>query len=318
MNDLATQLRSLDPRIALGTNAFGWTASASDSAAVLNELLARSGAPILLDTADVYTAPGAGTDALKTSEGVIGAWLATNPAARERTLLASKVGGGPGTGRLSATGIRRGVENSLNRLRTDYIDVYYAHKDDPETPLEETVGAFDALIDAGLIRGVGLSTYSPERAREWIKVADSIGARRPVAIMQRYNLISRQGFEQNYRPLIQEFDLAGFVYFVLASGLLTGKFTSAAQIEASDRSKMTAMFTGDEAFEFVDALRTTANELGLSSAAVATAWMLDRDGVTAPVVGVRSVAQLRQVLDELTPLPAEAAATLTAASEQFA
>ncbi|MGY1551321.1 aldo/keto reductase [Microbacterium sp. A588] len=318
ITELTAQLRALDPRIALGTNAFGWTASTSEAAAVLDELLSRSDAPILLDTADVYTRPGAGDDVLETSEGVIGAWLRANPDARKCTLLATKVGGGPGGGRLSATGIRRGAEASLQRLGTDRIDVFYAHKDDPDVPLVETVGAFDELIDAGLIRGVGLSTYSTERMREWIKVADTIGARRPVAIMQRYNLISRRGFEQNYRPLIQEFDLAGFVYFVLASGLLTGKFTSAEQIESSARSKMTALFTGNEAFEFVDVLRKTANELGLSPAAVATAWVLGREGVTAPVVGVRSVDQLRQVLDEFAPLPAETAATLTAASKEFA
>ncbi|MGL3150200.1 aldo/keto reductase [Microbacterium sp. A196] len=318
MADISRQLRSLEPRIALGTNAFGWTASTDESAAVLDELLNRSTSPILLDTADVYTAPGSSDEVLRTSEGVIGAWLSSRPGVRERTLIASKVGGGSGRGLLSADAIRRGAEGSLGRLNTDHLDVFYAHKDDPTVPLEETVTAFDALVSEGLIRGVGLSTYTPERMREWIELADRIGARRPVAVMQRYNLISRRSFERDYLPIIAEFSLAGFAYFVLASGLLTGKFSSQDEVTASARAKMTAVFTKDEAFTFVEILRDIARQVGRSPAAVATAWMTGREGVTAPVVGARTPQQLSQILDELAPLPSETAAALTEASMSFA
>ncbi|MEV4900291.1 aldo/keto reductase [Citricoccus sp. NPDC055426] len=314
---ISDQLCALDPRIGLGTNVFGWTADRVESHRILDALVDAGSGPVLIDTADVYTAPdweGPGDDD-RSAEGVLGSWLATrSPEQRDNLVIATKVGGGTRTPGLSAANIRRGAEESLRILHTDHIDLFYAHRDDPTVPLEESVRAFDALIDDGLARGIGVSTFSPERMREWIRVADEIGARRPVAVMARYNLLDRTGFETGYRPVIEEFGLHGFPYFVLASGLLSGRFASAEDVSGSARAAMTASFVDDRAFEIVGRLRHLADGAGVAPAALAAAWAARQPGVTAPIVGARTAEQLQTSLNGWDSVAAEVFDELTAGS----
>ncbi|MGM7671139.1 aldo/keto reductase [Microbacterium sp. A93] len=315
--DIREQLGRLDPRIGLGTNVFGWTADRVESHRILDALVDAGGGPTLVDTADVYVAPdwaGPGDDE-HSAEGVLGSWLATRSSAqRDNLVIVTKVGGGTRTPGLSAANIRRGAEESLRILHTDHLDLFYAHKDDPSVPLEESVRAFDALIDDGLVRGIGLSTFSPERMREWIRVADEVGARRPVAVMARYSLLDRTAFEMGYLPIIEEFGMHGFPYFVLASGLLSGRFASAEDVSRSARAAMTASFVDDRAFEIVGRLRHLAQEAGVAPAALATAWVARQPGVCAPIVGARTAEQLQASLNGWDAVAAEAFAELTACS----
>ena len=177
--------------IGLGGNVFGWTADEATSFEVLDAYL--DGGGNLIDTADGYSywAPG---NSGGESETVIGAWLASRPV-RERVVLATKVSTKPDRPGLSADNIRRALEESLSRLRTDVIDIYYAHFDDESTPMEETVAAFEDARLAGRIRHVGLSNYTPERIRQWFAIADSQGSARPIVLQPHYNLLHRDDVE---------------------------------------------------------------------------------------------------------------------------
>lgn len=299
----------------LGSNNFGWTTGAREAARVLD--LYSEPDRVLVDTADVYRAPG-GIGGPR-SEEVIGEWRRQRPAARDRVLIATKVGADPGAPGLSAANIHSAARASLARLGAERIDVYYAHKDDPTVALEESVQAFDQLVDEGLIGGVGLSTFSPARMEEWVLTADRIGARRPVSAMIRYNLVSRRAFEQDYLPVLTRYGLGGFAYFALASGLLTGKFARPDATAGTERSAMTSLFADDATFEFLPTLRRAALELDTTPAAVAVRWLAGRDGVTAPVLGARTAEQLQETLGGMAgPLPDHVEALLTAASGRFA
>ena len=206
--------------IGLGGNVFGWTADEATSFQVLDAYL--DGGGNLVDTADGYSywAPG---NSGGESETVIGAWLASRPV-RERVVLATKVSTKPDRPGLSADNIRRALEESLSRLRTDVIDIYYAHFDDESTPLEETVDAFEEARLAGRIRHVGLSNYTPERIRQWFAVADAQGCARPIVLQPHYNLLHRGDVEGPGArgQVAAELGMGLMPYFALAAGFLTG------------------------------------------------------------------------------------------------
>jgi aryl-alcohol dehydrogenase-like predicted oxidoreductase len=315
LNAFTRQYGELGRPFALGSNNFGWTTPRSEAFRILDEFCAVDRA--LVDTADVYRAPG-GTDS-PTAEDVIGQWRMSRASLRDRMLIATKVGADSRAPGLGAANIRTAALASLSRLNAEHIDVYYAHKDDPTVPLEETVQAFDALIDEGLIGGVGLSTFSAARMEEWIQTADRIGARRPVSAMIRYNLVSRGSFEQDYLPVLHRHDLGGFAYFALASGVLTGKFDRPESTATTERAAMTSLFSSEATFEFLPTLRRAALDLNTTPAAVAVRWLAGRDGVTAPVLGARTARQLHETLAGMAgPLPSTIAALLDEASKPFA
>ena len=223
--------------IGLGGNVFGWTADETTSFEVLDAYL--DGGGNLIDTADGYSywAPG---NSGGESETVIGAWLASRPV-RERVVLATKVSTKPDRPGLSADNIRRALEESLSRLRTDVIDIYYAHFDDESTPLEETVGAFEEARLAGRIRHVGLSNYTPERIRQWFAIADAQGCARPIVLQPHYNLLHRDDVEGPAArgQVAAELGMGLMPYFALAAGFLTGKYRRDAPI-SGERAGMVA------------------------------------------------------------------------------
>jgi aryl-alcohol dehydrogenase-like predicted oxidoreductase len=205
----------------LGGNVFGWTADEEHSFAVLDAYAAAGGN--FIDTADVYMARVPGNSGGE-SETIIGKWLAGR-GRRDDVVIATKVGSWERQPGLSAVNIREAVEGSLRRLQTGHIDLYYAHRDVADVPLEETLGAFDELVRAGKVRYVALSNFNAERLAEALAVCDREGFARPVALQPHYNLVER-AYEQDLAPLVQKEGLSTLPYFALAKGFLTGKYRS--------------------------------------------------------------------------------------------
>lgn len=277
--------------LCLGNNTFGWTSDEAQSHLVLDAYADAGGN--FLDTADVYPAwaPGAsGGD----SEIILGAWLKRRK--RDELVVATKVGKLQGRLGLAAGNVKRSAEESLRRLQTDYIDLYYAHAFDEETPLEESVAAFAALQREGKIREIGVSNFSAAQLGAWMAEADRQDVPRPVALQPHYNLLARADYEQNLQPLAAEFDLGVMPYFSLASGLLTGKYRSREQI-VGDRAGMIGQYLTPATFEVIDALVQVADEHNVEPASVAIAWLLANPTVTAPVASGRNPEQVGPLLE---------------------
>jgi aryl-alcohol dehydrogenase (NADP+) len=304
--------------LCLGGNVFGWTADAETSHAVLDAYAAAGGD--FVDTADSYTWRVEGNSG-GDSERVLGDWMAVR-GVRERMVVATKVGSWPERPGLSPENVRAACDDSLRRLRTDHIDLYYAHRDDPDTPIEDTLGAFDELVHAGKIRHVGLSNYSAERLTSVLTVAEQHGLVRPVALQPHYNLVERAGYEDELAEVASSADLGVMPYFALAKGFLTGKYrpgdappdTSGPM--ASARAGGAVAYLDDRGARVLAALDEVAAAHAAPVAAVALAWLAAQPTVTAPIASARSVDQLGTILPmaELTLADDELAA-LTQASE---
>lgn len=299
--------------LALGGNVFGWTADEAGSFEVLDAFVAGGGT--LLDTADGYShwVPGhTGGE----SETIIGRWLAGR-SDRDELAIASKVSTHPEFAGLSAANIRAAADASLTRLGTDHIDLYYAHFDDESVPLEETVGALSALVDAGKVRAIAISNYTPERIDEWFRVTAENGFHRAVALQPHYNLVERD-FEGALRERAEREGLAVLPYFSLAKGFLAGKYRDAADLEApgaSVRAGGAAEYLDDRGRAVLSALDEIAAVHGAEVATVSLAWLRSRPTVAAPIASARTTSQLPALLAsaELELTPAELAA-LDAAS----
>lgn len=282
--------------IALGANTFGWTATTEASFEILNRFVEGGGS--LVDTADAYSVWAPGNSGGE-SETVIGDWLQAG-GQRESLVISTKVSEHPEYKGLSATNVIAAAEQSLRRLQTDQIDLYFAHVDDPSTPLEETVSAFAELVQRKTIRYVGLSNYSADRIRDWLEIAERLGVDPPVSLQPHYNLLVREPFESEIRPLVEEHNLAVIPYFGLAAGFLSGKYRSPHDAEGAARKSMVASYLSDTGFAAVAEVRTIAREHGLEPAAVALAWLRMQPAITAPIAGATSVDQVKPLLDAAT------------------
>ncbi len=289
--------------LVFGGNVFGWTADEARSFELLDRFVERGCNAI--DTADVYSAWAPGRSGGE-SETVIGNWLARR-GRRNDVLLMTKVGMWEPRKGLSAANIAAAVDDSLKRLQTDYIDVYFAHIDDGEVPLEETLGAFDRLLKAGKVRALGASNYGAERLREALAISKAQGLSRYEIIQPQYNLYDRADFESGLAGVAQEHDLGVVSYFSLASGFLTGKYRSAEDLEGAPRASFMQGYFDARGLKLLDALREVAAETSATPAQVALAWLISRPGVTAPIASATSLEQLDDILGaaELT-LPAGA------------
>ncbi|UOQ90755.1 aldo/keto reductase [Agromyces endophyticus] len=281
--------------LSLGTNVFGWTADRDATFAVLDAFVA-DGANFV-DTADGYSAwvPGnTGGD----SERLIGEWIAAR-GSRDDVVIATKVSTHPEYPGLAAANVRAAADASLHRLGTDVIDLYYAHFDDAEVPLEETVGAFSALVDAGKVRAIGISNYSPERIDEWFRVTEANGFHRAVALQPHYNLVERDFESNGLRERAEREGLAVFPYFSLAKGFLAGKYRTEADVTAdgaSVRAGGAAPYLGERGDRVLAALDEVAAAHGASVAAVSLAWLRQQPTVVAPIASARNVEQLGDLL----------------------
>ncbi|MGO1523634.1 MAG: aldo/keto reductase [Nesterenkonia sp.] len=298
----------------LGGNTFGWTSDKDASFAVLDAFVAAGGN--FIDTADLYSVWGDGLQGGE-SETVIGEWLAAR-GNREKLIIATKVGGLPTRPGLSAENVETALNESLQRLQTDYVDLYYAHYDDESVSIADQVRTAHSLVESGRVRHLALSVYSPERMREWFEVASSEGLTVPVAIQPQYNLIHRRDYEQDYAAIAADYDAAVFPFFGLASGVLTGKYRSRDDAQGKARQGFVQDLLSDDALAVVDALVEVAESRSVEPATIALAWLLAK-GVTAPIASASTAEQLPALLAAPTvELTAAEVQKLDAASQPFA
>jgi aryl-alcohol dehydrogenase-like predicted oxidoreductase len=296
--------------LSLGGNVFGWTADRETSFAVLDGYTAAGGN--FVDTADGYSAwvPGnTGGD----SERILGEWFEAR-GNRDDVVLATKVSQHPDFKGLAADNIRRAADASLERLKSDRIDLYYAHFDDETVPLEETVAALSGLVDAGKVRAIGISNYSPERVEEWFAITEREGLHRAVALQPHYNLVERS-YEDKYRALAERENLGVMPYFALAAGFLTGKYRDGVTVE-SPRAAGAAKYLDETGRSVLAALDDVAAAHSVSAATIALAWLAAQPTVTAPISSARTLEQLPDLLASVTvELTADELAALDGASE---
>jgi len=277
--------------VALGGNVFGWTANEQESFAVLDGYAAAGGN--FIDTADVYSAWAPGNSGGE-SETILGRWIA-NRGRRDQTIIATKVGKHPQFEGLSAKTIRAAAENSLERLGTEYIDLYYAHADDEKTPLEETLGAFDALVREGKVRYIAASNYSAPRLAKALEVSDREGFTRYVALQQHYNLMERHRYEGELADLVAKERLSSIPYFALASGFLTGKYRRGAKVQ-SQRAQTAGAYLNEKGIKVLAALDEVATAHNAAIATIALAWLAAQPTVAAPIASARTTDQLPDLL----------------------
>jgi aryl-alcohol dehydrogenase-like predicted oxidoreductase len=282
--------------ICLGGNVFGWTADEAESFDVLDAYVEAGGN--FIDTANSYLVEHG------RSEQIIGRWMAAR-GNRDELVIATKVGGGKGDLRsLSPATIEREARASLQRLQTDRIDLYYAHFDDEETPLGETLRAFDELVQAGTVRAIGASNYSPERLTQALEYQLEKGLAVWTALQPLYNLVERD-FERTLLPVADAYDLAVLPYYGLAKGFLTGKYRKSGKAVKSERAEAARAYLDDGGKEVLEALDEVAGAHDVPVAAVALAWLLAHPRVQAPIASARTVEQLEEILPaatlELTP-----------------
>lgn len=269
----------------LGCNVFGWTADERQSFAVLDAYTAAGGN--FLDSADLYGGGGG-------SETIIGNWLAAR-GHRDDVVVATKVGMWDGRPGLSAKNIQAAAEDSLRRLRTDHLDLYYAHRDDPDTPLEETLTAFDALVRAGKVRYLGASNYTAGRLADALSISDKNGLARFAVLQPHYNLVERD-YEHDLAPLVEREGLATLPYFSLARGFLTGKYRSKDETGDSPRAAGALSYLDARGERVLAALDETAQAHGVSVAAVSLAWLRQQPTVAAPIASARTPEQLTDLV----------------------
>jgi aryl-alcohol dehydrogenase-like predicted oxidoreductase len=287
--------------LCLGGNVFGWTADETDSFAVLDAYATAGGN--FVDTADSYSAWAAGNRGGE-SETIIGRWLASR-GNRDRMIVATKVGRMPGRSDLRASTIRQAADDSLRRLQTDRIDLYYAHgDDDPDIPLEETLGAFNELVRAGKVRHIAASNYGAPRLAEALAVSARDALASYVALQPHYNLVERD-YEHGLRQLCADGGLACLPYFSLAKGFLTGKYRPGGPPVDSPRSGGASVYLDERGAVVLAALDDIAAAHEVSVAAVALAWLRSQPTVVAPIASARTPEQLAEILLvaelELTP-----------------
>ncbi len=276
----------------LGGNVFGWTADEKTSHAILDAFVA--GGFNAVDTADVYSAwvPGnTGGD----SEKVIGTWLKKR-GRRDDVIIATKVAMWPAQPGLSARNIISACEASLKRLQTDYIDLYQSHKDDPDTPQDETLEAYGALVKAGKVRAIGASNFEAERLDSANALSRSRSAPRYDTLQPAYNLMDRS-IEGPLQQLCLEENVSIISYYGLASGFLTGKYRSLADLGKSPRGGgMKKHLEGEKGPRVLAALDSAARELEATPAQVALAWVMARPAVAAPIASATSLEQLNELM----------------------
>jgi aryl-alcohol dehydrogenase-like predicted oxidoreductase len=279
--------------LAFGGNVFGWTADEPTSFRLLDAFVG-SGLN-LIDTADVYSAWVPGHHGGE-SETVIGKWL-KQTGKRDKIVIATKVGMSMGEGRqgLSRKYILQAVEDSLRRLQTDYIDLYQSHEDDPATALEETLGAFADLVKSGKVRAIGASNYGGARLQQSLDVSSRLGYPRYETMQPEYNLYARQPFESEMLPICETESIGVLPYFSLASGFLTGKYRTEADLSKSPRGSRVKNFLNDRGYRILEALDQVAREKKATPAQVALAWLIAQPTVVAPLASATSVTQWNEL-----------------------
>jgi aryl-alcohol dehydrogenase-like predicted oxidoreductase len=299
--------------VVFGGNVFGWTADEARSFELLDAFVDCGFNCV--DTADVYSTWVPGHQGGE-SETIIGKWLAKS-GRRNKIVLLTKVGlemksGGKG---LAAKYILKEVEQSLRRLRTDYIDLYQSHTDDQSVPLEETLEAYAQLIDEGKVRYIGASNYKGARLAEAEDLAEQKKLPAYKTLQPEYNLHDRQGYEQDLAPVAKKYGLGVIPYFSLASGFLTGKYQSVEDAKGAARGTRVQKYFDERGMKILKALKQVSEETGAEQAAVSLAWLLAQPTITAPIASATSTKQMEALFAAVElKLTAQQVAQLTDAS----
>lgn len=299
-------------RLCFGGNVFGWTADESTSFKLLDAFL--DAGFNFVDTADSYSTWVSGHKGGE-SESVIGKWFKAR-GNRDKVILATKVGSEvAGRKGLSKDYILSEVEDSLRRLQTDYIDLYQSHRDDANTPVEETLEAYSQLVKQGKVRVIGASNFTTERLEMSLHASRKHGYPRYESLQPNYNLYDRADYETKLEPLCVKENLGVIPYFSLASGFLTGKYRTQADLEKSARGKFVQKYMNERGARIVAALEQVAKQKGSTPARVAIAWLLARPSITAPIASATSLEQLNELVEAARlKLDAQAMAILNDAS----
>ena len=277
--------------LVFGGNVFGWTADERTSFSILDAFVDHG--LNFIDTADVYSAWVDGHQGGE-SETIIGKWFRES-GKRHKVVLATKVGKLSTRPGLSAANIAAAVDDSLRRLKTDYIDVYFSHHDDDQTPLDETLNAYQKLIKAGKVRVIGASNYTGERLDEALTIAKDSGLPAYQILQPDYNLYDREGYETDLEPVAGKHKIAVVPYYALASGFLSGKYRSKADTQHKARGSRVEKYLNPRGFKILDALDEVSKRHDTTPATVALAWMIARPSVTAPIASATSVQQLESL-----------------------
>ncbi len=296
------------PPLTFGGNVFGWTVDEAGAYSLLDAMV--DAGLNFIDTADVYSRWVPGNQGGE-SETLIGKWLKRS-GKRDRVMIATKVGMemGPDARGLAPAYIRRSLDASLARLQTDYVDLYQSHKDDPDTPLTDTLAEYAKHIESGKVRAIGASNYTAVRLSEALIAAERHDLPRYESIQPEYNLYNRAGFETGLQALVKTQQMGTINYYALASGFLSGKYRSAADAGKSARGqKIVETYLNERGLRILKALDEVSEDAGCTPAQAALAWQIAQPGITSPIVSATSLAQL----DELVK-----AASLTLTHDQLA
>jgi len=282
--------------LVFGGNVFGWTIDEKQSFTLLDAFVDHGFN--MIDTANMYSAWAEGNQGGE-SEAIIGNWLKKS-GKRDKIILGTKVGMqmGDGSKGLSKQYIIRSADESLQRLKTDYIDVYYAHQDDPDVPLEESLRAFQQLIENGKVRTIASSNYSADRLIKALDIAKSENLPQFIAHQPEYNLYDRKGYEDDLEKVCQDYELGVVTFFSLASGYLSGKYRNNDDLKQSKRGKdFIDRYMTARGAKILKALDEVAQQHSVSAATVALAWIMHRPSITAPIASATSIAQLDQLTE---------------------
>lgn len=279
--------------LVFGGNVFGWTLGRDRSFAVLDAFYEAGGR--MIDSADGYSSWVPGNKGGE-SEAIIGEWMEVR-GVRKDMRIATKTGMGGAPGSLAPDKVNAALEASLERLRTDYVDLYYAHRDDLTTPLDEVASVYDAALKSGKAKELGASNYSAERLREVFAVADRMGLQAYSVVQPEYNLVWRDEYEGELQDLCVARGLAVIPYYGLASGFLTGKFRRASDWEGSSRAFALNQFAENGGWAMLEAMDKVSSETGATLAQIALAWLAAQPGIAAPMASATSPTQLAELIE---------------------
>lgn len=281
--------------LCLGGNVFGWSADEAQSHDVLDAFASHGGN--FIDTADVYSEWKDGNKGGE-SETIIGSWLKKRNN-RSEIVIATKVAKLSTRPGLKASNIKAAVDDSLKRLQTDYIDIYYAHEDDQTTSLEETLQAFTEIIESGKVRYIAASNYSALRLEEALKISRDNNFAQYIAVQNHYNLLERKEYESTMVTTLQKYGISGIPYFALARGFLSGKYRKG-QVVDSVRAGGVASYLNDSGYELIEKLEVLAQKYNTSISAISIAWLRAQPTISAPIASARTVEQLHEIMPLIT------------------
>ncbi len=281
--------------VCFGGNVFGWTADQLESFRLLDRFIELGGN--FIDTADVYSAWKEGNSGGE-SETIIGNYLKLK-GNRADVVIATKVAMLESRKGLSAKNIVAACDDSLRRLQTDYIDIYYAHSDDQDTPLEETLEGFNSLVEAGKVRYVAASNYTFDRLGEALKISKDNNFASYIALQNRYSLVAREPYESDGAKSVEEYKISGLPYSTLGSGFLSGKYRAGTAVDSQRATGVSQNYLNDENLETLKRVEEVANAYGVSNTAVALAWLRRQPGVTVPLASGRTLEQLEALMQKV-------------------